>query len=241
MPTFQPNFPPKLRLAATALVLCAGTTLAGIGLRSLIAGQPEQASSPPLHSPSHAAGGHDAHHGHHASTNAAKPRAFAQSLLRLAPSAPLALPTLQQASGAAFGPAALGGRWQLVFFGYSACPDVCPLTLKTLSEFAARPDSGMPGKIGIVFVSVDPERDTPARLREYLAHFDARILGLTGQPAAIRAFSEAFGAGAGDQGPVDHATSIFVLDPQSRLRGVLLRPDDPARIAADLASLQQNP
>ncbi|MGH8241398.1 MAG: SCO family protein, partial [Steroidobacteraceae bacterium] len=88
---------------------------------------------------------------------------------------------------------------------------------------------------------VDPERDTPERLRSYLAAFDGRIVGLTGGRVAVDSFSEQVGAGyrplaAG----IDHSTSLFVVDPQRRLAGILLRPSDPRRVVADLQRLMES-
>jgi protein SCO1/2 len=91
----------------------------------------------------------------------------------------------------------------------------------------------------LIFVSVDPRRDTPARLRDYLAPFGGNVVGLTGAPAAIDRFRDALGAGAlALGGGFDHSTSLFVLDPMGRPAGLLLRPTEPARVVADLNSLR---
>jgi protein SCO1 len=163
-----------------------------------------------------------------------------QSLLRLEPGEPLALPALVAADGQALAPERLTGRWSVVFFGFTACPEVCPTTLRTLAAVSRDPASGVPsGATQIVFVSVDPDADTPERVRAYLENFDRRILGLTGSHEAIGRFTAAAGAGyqarsAGN----DHSSSLFVLDPAGRLAGILLAPGDPARIVADLKALR---
>lgn len=116
------------------------------------------------------------------------------------------------------------GRFQLLTFGYTSCPDVCPTTLaemaavlKELGESAQR--------VQPLFVSVDPERDTPALLKDYTAMFDQRIVGLTGSPALVRGVADNFkvryekvaepGAPAGRY-TVDHATGMFLLGPDGR-------------------------
>ncbi|MEY3020741.1 MAG: hypothetical protein RLZZ272_1725 [Actinomycetota bacterium] len=78
----------------------------------------------------------------------------------------------------------LVGRPTLVFFGYTSCPDICPVHLATLSS-AMRESRVDHDRVRVVFITVDPERDTPERIEEFLAHFDRRILGLTGERAAI--------------------------------------------------------
>jgi protein SCO1/2 len=185
---------------------------------------------------------HDSHASHHALA------ALAQTLLPVERGAPVAVPLLVTDDGLFFDPARLKGRWSLVFFGFTSCPDVCPLTLQVLSEFARHAASGVPssasgvpaGATQVVFVTVDPKRDTPPRLKSYLAHFDERFIGLTGSRAAIDRFAAGLGAASASSGAggIDHSTSVFALDPQGRLAGVMLRPADPARIVADLNSLR---
>ena len=130
------------------------------------------------------------------------------------------------------------GKAVVVFFGYTHCPDVCPTTLadmagvmKSLGADAER--------VQVLFVTVDPERDTPEVLKQYVPAFDPRFLGLYGDlPATQRAakefkvFYELQPAKAPGAYTVDHSAQSFVFDPQGRLR-LFVRPD---RIAADLAA-----
>jgi protein SCO1/2 len=85
------------------------------------------------------------------------------------------------------------GKWQLVFFGFTYCPDVCPTTLNDVSivleELGAEADQLQP-----LFITVDPERDTPEVMAEYVANFDPRIVGLTGSPEQIEQATQAFRA-----------------------------------------------
>jgi protein SCO1/2 len=156
--------------------------------------------------------------------------------------APVLVPRLITAEGDVLAPERLRRHWSVIFFGFTACPMVCPRTLALLAAVARDPESGVSsGTTQIVFVSIDPEHDTPKRIRSYLRHFDGRILGLTGSRDAIERFSREISAGSQPVGSAfDHSTSLFVLDPRGRLSGILLRPDDPARIVADLTILRRS-
>ena len=130
------------------------------------------------------------------------------------------------------------GKAVVVFFGYTHCPDVCPTTLAdmagVLKSLGAEAE-----RVQVLFVTVDPERDTPEVLKQYVPAFDPRFLGLYGDlPATQRAakefkvFYELQPAKAPGAYTVDHSAQSFVFDPQGRLR-LFVRPD---RIAADLAA-----
>jgi protein SCO1/2 len=181
---------------------------------------------------------HDGHHhDHHHGTLAALDR----TMMPVKPGEPLSVTGFVDAQGKSADPQQLRGHWSLVFFGYTSCPDVCPTTLATLAAVARDPASGIADhSVQVVFVSVDPKRDTPQRLKDYLAAFDARFVGLTGPRAALERLASQVGAGyeASDSG-FDHSTSVFIVDPQGRTAAVLLHPSDPARIIADLASVRQ--
>lgn len=120
------------------------------------------------------------------------------------------------------------GRPTLVFFGYTSCPDICPVHLATLSS-AMRESRVGHDRVRVVFVTVDPERDTPERIEEFLAHFDRRILGLTGERADIeRALAHldlppATVDGEDPRGGGDligHPAQIIGFDAQGRARRV---------------------
>ena len=108
----------------------------------------------------------------------------------------------------------------LVFFGYTHCPDVCPTTLFDLSEVLKA--VGADKKVGGLFVTVDPARDTPAVLKEYLAAFDPRIRGLSGDEARIAAVEKAFRVYAKkvpqENGgyTMDHTALVYLMDKQGR-------------------------
>lgn len=115
----------------------------------------------------------------------------------------------------------LHGRWTLLYFGYTFCPDVCPTTLalmqNTMRKLGAKAD-----RITPVFITVDPERDTPSALKTYLESFGPRFVGLTGKPDAIAKVARAYRVyyakhpleGGGYS--VDHSSVIYLLDPSGK-------------------------
>jgi protein SCO1/2 len=142
--------------------------------------------------------------------------------------------------GRPFGPAALEHRWSLVFTGFTHCPDLCPTTLAFLASLRSQ----IPGrKLQIVFVSVDPERDTPEAIASYLAHFDPGFVGVTGASADIERFTKALGVaqvrnpGVGGEYTVDHSAALVLIDPKVRVAGYFLPPHDGRALAADLQRL----
>lgn len=136
------------------------------------------------------------------------------------------------------------GKVVVLVFGYTACGDVCPVTAGMLAQ-ARRKLGARAEKLQVVFVSVDPERDTPAALREYLARFDKSFIGITGtaqQMAAIRtaygiqAKSHALGAGKNDY-VISHSTFLYLIDPQGKLRALMPFGHSPADIVHDFEML----
>ncbi len=129
----------------------------------------------------------------------------------------------------------LKGEPSLVFFGYTHCPDVCPTTLFEISEILRKLKAG--GKARGVFVTVDPERDTPAIMKDYLSSFDDRIIGLSGDRADIdkvlkeyRVYSKKQ-PGTGDDYTMDHSAIVYLMDKQMRFVNALnlANPDAAAR------------
>jgi protein SCO1/2 len=160
----------------------------------------------------------------------------------LAPPTTLPPLALQRADGRPFATADLLGRTSLFYFGYTRCPDVCPLTLAQINQ--ARKQLGSAGaEVDAYFVTVDPARDTPARLREYTANFDTTV-GLTGTPEQLAAAFAAFGVVAqrrdaerpGDYF-MDHTALTFLVDPSGKLRLVYPYPAEPDDMAADVRAL----
>jgi protein SCO1/2 len=137
----------------------------------------------------------------------------------------------------------LEGRWSLLFTGFTHCPDVCPTTVALMADLnrrVARQD------VQFVFVSVDPERDTPEAVASYLAHFDPALLGATGARAEMERLTAGLGLGqvrnpnAGDEYTVDHSTAFVLIDPDARLAGYFPAPHDLDALAADLNRLPRS-
>lgn len=139
----------------------------------------------------------------------------------------------------------LTGKWSAVFFGYTSCPDVCPATLQALAAAAAKLGSRAQN-FQVVFVSVDPARDTPAQLKSYLANqaFPGHTIGLTGTPAQVGGIAKAYRAyyannGSGPGYTVDHTAAIYLMNPQGRFDRVLSESFGPERIAQQIADAER--
>jgi len=158
-------------------------------------------------------------------------------------SAPRALPAFELVdhTGGRFGPESLAGEWTLVFFGFTHCPDVCPSTLATLAAVRRElADLSPAARPAVVLVSVDPARDTPARLAEYVRFFDPEFTGVTGTPEAIEALTAALGVAVVRNPPdadgnygVDHTASLFLINPSGSLAGVFSTPHTVDGVAHD--------
>ena len=136
--------------------------------------------------------------------------------------APAELPdfSLLDQDGRPVGRGVFEGQWDLVFFGFTHCPDICPLTLQVLSDARQQlAESGQDPLPRIVLVSVDPERDTPELMASYVAYFGEENLGITGELAEIRKLTDGLGiffekaAGQNDNYSVDHSSVVLLLDP----------------------------
>ena len=138
--------------------------------------------------------------------------------------------TLIDDNGRPFTDADLKGKWHLVFFGYTHCPDICPTALNDLS-LALDQLGTREREVGIVFISVDPERDTPAVLKSYVASFGGPIVGLTGTAAKIAEAAKAYQVfyakhPTADGGyDMDHSAVIYIMDPEGRFTATF-GPDD---------------
>jgi cytochrome oxidase Cu insertion factor (SCO1/SenC/PrrC family) len=137
--------------------------------------------------------------------------------------------------GQPFQPDRLKGKWSFLFFGYTHCPDVCPVTLGVLKsvmqKLEEQPQTGKPRQV--VFVSVDPARDTPDQLRDYVSYFGPGFVGVTGTEQSLAAFTRQLGIpymqvpdSASSEGGylVDHAASVLLVDPEGRLVSVFTAP-----------------
>jgi protein SCO1/2 len=131
---------------------------------------------------------------------------------------------LQSASGP-FDTASLRGKVVLVYFGYTFCPDICPTSLITTASAFRSLRADELAQVRLVFVSVDPERDTPTQLRDYVGFFHPNMIGVTGSPEEIATLAKHYGViyarhntGGADGGyTVDHSAWIYILAPDGRL------------------------
>ncbi len=135
------------------------------------------------------------------------------------------------------------GKVVLLYFGYTFCPDVCPTTLSTVNQ-ALQLLGKKADEVQLVMVSVDPDRDTPAVLKHYLANFNPSFIGMTGDPEQIAQAATPFGViytkheGTPATGYlVDHTASLMVLDRQGNMRLVLPFETPADAIAADLKQM----
>ncbi|UFH49431.1 SCO family protein [Pseudomonas sp. KNUC1026] len=137
----------------------------------------------------------------------------------------------------------LKGQWSLLFFGYTFCPDICPTTLAQLRNIRGKLPTASAQRLQVYLVSVDPARDTPARLKEYLGYFDKSFKGLSGPPETLGRFSDAVSipyVPADTSKPnytVQHSGNLALVGPDGRLRGFIRAPFDSQKLLAVLPAL----
>lgn len=160
----------------------------------------------------------------------------------------------------AFGPSSLEGKWSIVFFGYTSCADICPTTLASLNAVHKRLPHRQDGnETQIVFVSIDPHRDTLPRLKEHVSFFNPAFLGVTGELKELVRFSASLGAlfdyrERGTKKPiknideypqetdylVGHVSDLFVFNPDGKLCGIIFPPHDPEHIMKAYKTLRSS-
>ncbi|MGH8506505.1 MAG: SCO family protein [Stenotrophobium sp.] len=142
--------------------------------------------------------------------------------------------------GSAFTRSSLDGHWSLLYPGYTHCPDVCPTTLALLAVLTrTRAQARHP--VRIVFLSIDPARDTPQRLRSYVHAFNPGFIGITAQEPVLAAFCRIFGiayAKETDAGTaqytMDHSSTLILIDPKGRIAAYFSPPFELQTLGADL-------
>lgn len=138
----------------------------------------------------------------------------------------------------------LSGRYALIYFGYTFCPDVCPTDVQRmmqgLKQFEKK-DPARGAKVQPVFITVDPERDTPEAVKQFVSAFHPRLIGLTGSPAAVEQAMKAYRIYAKKAGPegskdylVDHSANGYLFDTEGRPMLLFASTDTPEAIAAQL-------
>ena len=138
------------------------------------------------------------------------------------------------------------GKFRIVYFGYSYCPDVCPVDLQKIAAGFARFEKDQPERakaIQPIFITIDPQRDTPAVLKQYVSAFHPRLIGLTGTPAQIKAVADAYLVMYKAQKPVgsdpkaylvDHSRQAYLMGKQGEPIALLPYDDTPQAIAAEI-------
>lgn len=144
--------------------------------------------------------------------------------------------------GLPFTLAQLQGKWTLMFFGFTHCPDVCPTTLLQLKKVKAQLKPDIAAQTRFVLVSVDPARDTVEQLQQYLPYFDAEFVGLTGEFLEIKRLATQLNMAfvkvtQGDSYTVDHSANIALVNPYGHYHGFVKAPLDEARLKLTLQSI----
>jgi protein SCO1/2 len=138
----------------------------------------------------------------------------------------------------------LEGHWSFIFFGYTHCPDVCPTTLSVLNSVATRLRD-QTESLRYIFISVDPERDTPDKMGQFVSYFNADFIGVTGTTEAISQLTRQLGVIAArveneadvKNYLVDHTASILLIDPEGRFHALFSPPLKAADIASDFTRI----
>lgn len=148
---------------------------------------------------------------------------------------------LQDLKGRSVTQETFNGRWTLVFFGFTHCPDICPTTL---SHIASVMDGlgDQAAQLQPLFITLDPQRDTPELLAEYTAFFDPRILALSGSAEQTRQVAEAYGVyfkqvAAGDTYTLDHSTGLYLMGPDGEFKRRFAEPLSAGAMVKDIAGL----
>lgn len=151
--------------------------------------------------------------------------------------------TLTNQDGARTADTAFAGKYRIVYFGYSYCPDVCPTDLALitagLKAFEAK-DAARAAKVQPLFITIDPARDTPPRLKTYLADFHPRLIGLTGSEAEITAAARAYGVpfskgeGNGADYLMNHGNQVYLMAPDGK--PIALMPTEAGKTPKDFAA-----
>lgn len=148
-------------------------------------------------------------------------------------------------TGQPFTPASLRGKWSLLFFGYTYCPDICPTTMVSLNQFYGKLKPELVADTQIVMVSVDPARDDTAKLNQYVRYFNSQFRGVTGEFLALQKFATALNIpfakvpGGGENYQIDHSGSIALIDPAGHYVGFFKAPQDVDRLLLTYPSIRK--
>lgn len=151
--------------------------------------------------------------------------------------------TLYDQDEAVFDADRLAGRWTLIFPGFTHCPDICPATLGILAGVHAQLDADARERLQVVFFSVDPDRDTPQALKQYVTHFSPSFTAITGDKAEVDSLARSLAVAyrmqpLGDGAyTVDHSSALVLVSPAGHVAGFIQQPFSPQELAADLGRL----
>ncbi len=137
------------------------------------------------------------------------------------------------------------GKWRIVYFGFTYCPDICPTDMSRMAQglkLYAQDAPDLAAQVVPIFISIDPERDTPDKVGQFVAAFSDRAVGLTGTPEAIKAAADSFGVfyskgeTTGDGAYLmNHSNVVYLFDPQGNPIAMLPTDQGPEAVAAELA------
>ncbi len=137
------------------------------------------------------------------------------------------------------------GQVVLLFFGYTACPDICPTTMVRVQQALKELDPEVEAQVQPLFISVDPERDTPEQLQGYVTYFHPRFIGLTGSLDELKAVAKQYGAFFAKDSRTEtaagylvaHSGYVYLLDGEGQLRALYRQDAEPSEMADDIATL----
>ena len=142
--------------------------------------------------------------------------------------------------GGVFSPRDLENRYSLVFFGFTNCPDVCPLTLQILADVRSALTARSLEPPQVVFVSVDPGRDDPVQIARYIGYFDETMTGVVGAAEKVKPLLDHFGVGVhvaspqpGQEYTVTHSSAVFLVSPRAEYVAVFSSPKNAEQVARD--------
>ncbi|MEZ5538494.1 MAG: SCO family protein [Pseudomonadales bacterium] len=154
-------------------------------------------------------------------------------------------PVLVDQNGKVFDKNTFQGKWTLVFFGFTYCPDICPTTLGVLDKlYRELQKEKEADDVQVMLVSVDPARDTPQKLKEYTAYFNPAFMGVTGEHMDLIRFATDLNTGftkvpiEGGSYLMEHSGNIAVINPRGHYHGLFKPPFDPLRLRVALSSVR---
>lgn len=136
----------------------------------------------------------------------------------------------------------LQGKWSLIYFGFTQCPDICPMTMLDLSRLLPMLPEDIAANTQVILVSLDPARDTPEKLAEYVPYFHPDFIGVTGEFLAIRRFANELNVAfakvtQGDDYTIDHSGNIILINPQGDYHAFFKPPFDNEKLSSSYASI----